>query len=373
MLRFRHGKASRPRVVLFGTVVLFLAVQLVLGAFVTHVHPEVRDPEYGSLLNSLEARLAQWPGRPLVLILGSSRCANAFRPSPPGPGSEASPDPIVFNFATLYTGPLRQLQMLRRLLARGVRPSWVVAEFWPSFFAPGAIDDEQTYILTRDIQLPDRALVACHFANSQPAYAKMTEAVAVPAFHHRSQLLRCYSPFMDRCMPRLPGDWSPPELRAVEAFGWLPCPEPRPEPEQYRQYITRSLQLIRDTKFAGFRFSPTGDAALRELLNTCSQHGIRTTLVWLPEHSMLRDNYPLEVLARIHEYVAGLVREQQVQVIDTRDWVPDDEFIDLVHVLPPAAAPFTERFRHEVLRPLMEGRPLTPHLLSPAQGTRSGA
>jgi hypothetical protein len=361
MRRLRHAIVSRPRAILCGALVLFAASQIALGLFLTRVCPEVRDPEYGSLCNALEARIAEAPGSPLVLVLGSSRSANIFRASPPGPGT-AGPDPLVFNFATLFTGPVRELQMLRRLLGRGVRPCWVVAEVWTPFLTERMGFDEETHILKSDLLPADGPLLARYLADPQPAHDKLVEGVLWPAFSHRSQLLAAYSPFLDRPVPRLPGDWSDPSLRAVEGFGWLPVPDPRPTDEELRAHLARYTASIREV-LTDFRISPVADRALHELLRTCADQGIRTALVLLPEHSSVRACVFPEVEAQVRAFLADLAREHLTPVIDTRDWVRDDDFIDSRHTLPHVAAPYTERFGREVLRPLMEGRSLSRHLL----------
>jgi hypothetical protein len=362
MLRFRYAPASRPRAVACGVVLLFAAAQLVLGVVLTRICPQVCDPEYGSLCKALEARLAEAPGRPLVLVLGSSRCANIFRPAPPGPGTGAGPDPLVFNFGTLYTGPVRELQVLRRLLARGVRPNWVVAEVWTPFLTQRMGFEEEPYIRERDLQPADAALVARYFADPRPAYRKLAAGVLAPAFTYRWQLLEHYAPFRHTPPPRLPGDWSDPTLRTVEGFGWLPIPDPQPDPEVLRTSILGYARCIREV-LADFRVSPVAERALRDLLQTCADHGIHTLLVLLPEHSSVRASVPPEVEVQVTAFLADLSREHLVPVIDTRDWLPDEDFYDSRHALPRVAAPYTERFGHEVLRPLLAGRPLSRHLV----------
>jgi hypothetical protein len=354
MLRFRNP--ARSRAILWWAVILFAAVQVGIAGFITRIRPEVRDPEYGSLFNTLRARLAEAPGRPLVLILGSSRSANAIRPSPPGPG------PLVFNFATVSTGPVRQLQMLRRLLGRGVRPAWVVAEFWAPFLTQrSGFFLEEVYIGDQDVQPPDLPLVARYFAHPGRAYSKLAQGVLVPAFSHRGRLLQHYAPFPKLPAQRQPGDWADPELRKAEGFGWLPAPEPRPEPEKFRRNTAFNAEYTRKG-LAAFQVSPVADRALHELLETCTRHGIRLALVLFPEHSSMRACYPPETEARVRAYLADLCRDQ-VPVIDTRDWVGDDDFIDMVHAVPQAAAPYTERWGREVLSPLLRGEPLAPNLL----------
>jgi hypothetical protein len=114
---------------------------------------------------------------------------------------------------------------------------------------------------------------------------------------------------------------------------------------------------------AEFRIRPVADGALRELLQTCARHAIRVAVVLLPEHNALRPCYLPDVQARVGAYLADLTRQEQVPVVDTRGWVSDDDFLDGIHALPQAAGPYTERFGRDVLRPLLEGRPLPPHLL----------
>jgi hypothetical protein len=377
MRRLRRRVVSRPRAVLCGAVALYALSQLALGLFLTRAHPEVREPEYGSLCKTLEARLAESPGRPLVLVLGSSRSANIFRPPPPGPDTPAGPDPLVFNCATLCTGPVRELQMLHRLLARGVRPAWVVAEVWAPFLTQrGAAFAEEPFIARRDLQPVDRAVVGRYFADPAPAYHELMMGVLAPAFTHRVQLLAAYSPFVERPAPYVTGDWSNPILRK-EGFGWLPVPDARPDPDVLRVAVARYADMLRGV-LADFRVSPAADGALRELLETCARHGTRVAFVMLPEHCSMRACITPAVEARVHAYLGELTRPYGAAVIDTRDWIGDDDFIDSGHALPHVAGPYTERFLREALRPLREGRPLPPHLLpgsspAPAAGTGSGA
>jgi hypothetical protein len=364
MLRFRN--AARPRAVLGWALVGFVAAQLGVGLFLVR-HPEVREPEYGSLLNGLRVHQREMPGRPLVLILGSSRSANLFRPSPPA----SHTDPLLFNFATFASGPLRQLQMLRRLLARGVRPHAVVAELWPPFLNqyPGCTEEE--FIRDRDLQPADGPLLARYFTNPWPAYVRLAEGLAVPAYSYRSKLLGYFHPFANDPGPGPSGYESDPPPRAAESFGWLPALGSRSDPEEFRRRLAYAADYTR-TRLADFRIRPVADEALRDLLRTCARNGIRTALVLLPEHRSLGACYSPGVVARVDAYLAGLSREEQVPVVDTRGWVSDDDFLDGLHALPQAAGPYTERFRREVLPPLLRGDAVPAALSPPAPGGPQG-
>src|SRR5262249_7123958 len=132
VMRRRKPSAAlrRPRAALLWGVALFAGLQLALAGVMEKWRPEWRDPEYGCKLARLQARQAEAPGRPLVVVLGSSRAALGFRPD--AVAAEAVGErPVVFNFAIAGAGPLTELLQLRRLLAAGVRPDWLVIEVMP--------------------------------------------------------------------------------------------------------------------------------------------------------------------------------------------------------------------------------------------------
>ena len=95
--------------------------------------PRLRDPEYGKRLAGLQARLAENPGRPLVLAIGSSRTAMGVRPGVLETDGGDPRRPLLFNMALAGSGPIMELMVLRRALADGVKPAAVLVEFWPAF------------------------------------------------------------------------------------------------------------------------------------------------------------------------------------------------------------------------------------------------
>jgi hypothetical protein len=113
----------------------------------------------------------------------------------------------------------------------------------------------------------------------------------------------------------------------------------------------------------GTTIMPAADRALRDLVGACQRQGVRVALVRIPEHSSLRECIPEAIQARDLAYLRAVVRECRVPVIDTRDWVPDADFIDMTHTLPCAAGPYTARFGREVLAPLLAGQLPAPALL----------
>src|SRR5947209_12483732 len=76
----------------------FCLLQAGLALVVEWWRPGLRDLEYGAKLDLLRQERRRHPGRPLALMLGSSRVVNGLRPGllPEyhGPGGPA----LVFNF-----------------------------------------------------------------------------------------------------------------------------------------------------------------------------------------------------------------------------------------------------------------------------------
>src|SRR5438093_13042053 len=103
----RQTFAAGCRAVLAWGLLFYLAFQVALIVITDNWRPELRDPEYGSKLSRLRERLAEEPGRPLILILGSSRAGYGFRPEVVS--DWRTPDgasPMVFNFGLTGAGPI---------------------------------------------------------------------------------------------------------------------------------------------------------------------------------------------------------------------------------------------------------------------------
>src|SRR5947208_7902672 len=108
----RHHRASA-----FWLLAAFAISQLVLAVYVDQAAPAVRDPEFYLLEGMLRDRMAERPGRPTAMFLGSSRVAHGFD------AKRAAGDhgAVVFNFGVPGSGPYFQTVMMDRLREDGVR------------------------------------------------------------------------------------------------------------------------------------------------------------------------------------------------------------------------------------------------------------
>jgi hypothetical protein len=353
LLDCQERATARAKAALVWGVLAFLAGQGVLAYVVSHSNPEIRDPEYGYRLRRLREQAAAAPDRPLFLILGSSRTLSGICPPalPPWP-ADTGVEPRVFNFSMLGSGPVRELLTLRRLLAAGYRPDWLLLELWPPFWPQQGYWLDEGHIMQQDLRPEDLAVVARYFANRIDALQKLAAETLLPVTALRSNILARCASFM------LSPDQRWREQRFAfwedgEPSGWRPWLEHGTEDD----FRARVVGVKKQTKpcLDDFCISDTTDRALHEILEECRHLHINTALILMPEHSELRSWYTPAAQEQIGDYLERLKREFRVPVFDTRTWVADEEFHDLTHMAPPAAPPYTLRLGRELLLPWLVG------------------
>lgn len=344
----------RAKIAFLWGVLAFLAGQGILAFVIARSHPEIRDPEFGYRLLRLREQAASAPDRPLVLILGSSRTLSAICPPalPPWP-SDAGVEPRVFNFSILGAGPVRELLTLRRLLAAGHHPDWLLLEVWPPYLPQHGYWLDEGHIMQQDLRPEDLSIVSRYFANRGAALEKLTVETLLPITGLRSNLLaRCASSLLS------PDQHWREERYAFwkdgEPTGWRPWLEHGSD-DEFRARIP-GVKAMTKPCLDDFRISTTADRALHEILEECRRQHTKAALILMPEHSELRGWYTPSVQKQINDYIDRLKRECDVPVFDTRCWVPDDAFHDLTHVAPPATAPYTLRLGRELVQPWLQGK-----------------
>jgi hypothetical protein len=315
-------------------------------------HPELRDPDYGCRLSRLQRLLVENPGRPLALLLGSSRSQMGFRPdSLPSCQTQDGRTPIAFNFGIQGAGPVVQLLCLYRLLAAGIRPDLLIVEVLPPLLHQEWVYREETWFELSRLELRDLPVARRYFVNKW-LYGRWVQREFLSAFTHRFSILCRYAP-----------KWLPAEYMSgmrdnfgwdsADCWGWRAMRTPR-TPETYRAAM---LHAHGEYYWAlhPFRVTETPDRALRELLEICRHERIPTMLLLMPEGTDFRRYfYPPEAQVAINEYLNSVSKQYETPLIDARTWIQDEEFIDSHHLIPHGATQFTERLGREVLQPYFE-------------------
>jgi hypothetical protein len=334
-------------------VLLWTGSQLVLSIVVQHLHPEVRDPEFGRRLRALHACRAQAPNRPLVVVVGSSRAAEGFRPDQlvPWPGGAARA-PVVYNFSLVGGGPVTEWLTARRLFGRGFRPDWLLIEIWPPFLAQEGMLVEVPKVRGRGLEWPDLPVIVRCFERPWQAYGRLGMELFAPAACLRGRLQNRFAELL------LPPDRREGNLAwgTLDGLGWLRPGFGDGGDEALRRRLAAHMHDIYQPVLDRFHVSEVSDRALRGLLRECRRRRVRTALVLLPEAAEYGAWCPRGMAGQVDAYLARLGREYGVPILDTRDWAADADFCDACHLSTAAAAAFTQRFGRDLLQPLLDGQ-----------------
>lgn len=316
----------------------FAALQAGLVGVLERWLPSLRNPQYGRRLVLLRRRLAEAPGRPLVLFMGTSRTLNGVRPSllPAGPA-------VPFNFGQSMSGPIRQVLLLRRLLRQGIRPAHVYLEVLPAQFCFAG--EAEGLLEIRWVGLGDWSAFR-HYWPGARSRRRWCRDNLLPGVGCRDRLLGWLFPPLQSLWAR-----HGQEAVAVEGDGFFGYGA-----DLAGEALARWQAQVRDSsapQLAAFHIHPTPDRALRHFLTLCRRQRISVSLLLLPEGSTCRSWYPPHALASLKNYLDGVRREFGVEVIDARNWVSDDGLSDSVHLLPQGAEVFSRRFGREIYQPLL--------------------
>lgn len=338
--------------------------QFVLSIYLDYRQLETRDPLYGHRLHSLQRRLAESPNAPLFLILGSSRvkysvcpCAMTVRATP------GAPAPIVYNFAMNGMGTIRELMYLRRLLADGIRPNWLLVEVWPPLWAEAGFFRESRMVQGEDdLHWRDLPLLYRYFRNDRDLLHLAARKSLLPLRTYRDLLLASSAQAL----------LAPANLREIEKRiedslpadkdGWFPLPWETITPEAKQRGLLDGIEKIKPL-LEDLHPDPRSDRALRELLEECRRHDIKTALILMPEPSCTRGWYSPQTRVLVREYLSRIQQQEQVPIIDARAWQADDDFADTSHMARVGVSAFSARLGREVVQPLIEDRPFNPDIL----------
>jgi hypothetical protein len=329
---------AKPQAALLWFVAIALALHLVALVALDAPWPALRDPEYALRLSRLRARTAEYPARPLVAVVGTSRACMGVAPGAweaARPGTAA--DPLVFNFSTVGAGPIQQLVTVRRLFADGARPAVVLLEYWPPVMRQDGRYDEQDRI-DRRLRYDDLPVVRGYFPDPARAERLMLETRANPIYANR-----------DRWTVRAVPTWLAPHLRAditwrgLDPWGYLPGPDVKPHDAATRQTFLDHYRDDFRKRFDGFTVHANSDRALREAAAVARANGAQVGFLFLPESSEVRGWYTPDAETAGRSHLAALARDLGAPVIDAREWMADNLLADGHHLSRVGATAFTAR------------------------------
>ncbi len=326
---------------------LFFAALAKVGLilFIDLGRPELHDLEYGARVARLRERVAEAPGRPLCLVIGSSRIALGFLPERLPPLKTADGEVVApFNFGHIGGGPVMNLMELQRLLQEGIHPRWFVLEVVPLL-----MEQPRTSLAMEMATGPDLALLQ-PYTSAAKVWAVYLRRRINPWFTDRLNLLRRY-------VPRWATDGGGEDCVRIGPLGgddhW--CLEDALDSATKQ----RRIAAIRDSDrgdLQNYHIDPAPDRALRDCLDLCRRERIECALLITPESAEYQSWYRPGGLDCFRSYCESVSAEHGAPTVDAESWIPDDGFSDATHPLRPGAEAFTGRLGRELLQPLVEGR-----------------
>jgi len=322
----------------------FLVIQAALAVAVEYFWPMTRDPEYTAKERRLLERLREEPGRPLVLVMGSSRTAQGVDAEGL---NDRSDGPLVFNFGIPGSGPMMELTCLQRLLSAGVHPDLVVFEIMPLYLnQAGNRTLEERHLDAARLRQGEAAELSPYCTHFDGWFLPWVGARLLPSYRHQAELRDAFA--LDVGTSRHP---SADAMSSMDAYGWQPQVKDLSD-EQRRERTAVALRQYRD--FARpFQLGEKPVRAVRDLLKFCRNRQIATAFLVMPEGSAFRALYGEDATRSIDFFFESMCREFDVPLIDARTWVDDDGFYDSHHLLREGTAQFLARFQCEAFPQLL--------------------
>jgi hypothetical protein len=354
LARGRHMRQGCRAVLLWG-LAFYMALQAALFLVRDRWRSDLTETWRVKKWDQLRRLVARTPGRPLLVMLGSSRTDDAFDAEclDAVPGPESKPW-VGYNFGVPMVGPERAGIYLDEMLAAGIRPRAVLIEYVPAMLneTRRGLVSEENWTFAPWLSFSDLRHLWGYWSHPRQKGSEWLAARLAPGYAFRLPLLL----WVDRVL-------FPPHYRRIEDPEWLWGFWPHDD-QGYRVARQFNAHELRRGWVGAFgTFGPTLQRlhlgqrpiqALRDLLERCRREKIATALVFMPESTIFRSWYRPGGLAEAHRLFEDLSCEYGALAIDADDWIPDTDFRDGHHVQGEGARAFTARLIEE-LHPLLAG------------------
>ncbi len=333
----RSNGRRRTKLIVLSAIGTMLLVQAGFSFVLPWWHP---DTEYRLRKELIQARVAEQPEKPLLVMVGSSRVTTGFDPQQFSDFRTADGRPILsFNFGHLESGPVSNLVQVKRLLRTGIKPRWLIVEVAPMWCA----NEWNSYV--HNLSWEDVGTVAHYHSYRKFTGSFLRNHFLVPWFRHRGDLQERYL----HETPKRPVQWN------LSAYGWgQECVDVVP-PDLRRQWTENAHRLLSTLLTDQFQIAPITAGAYRELLALCRKEGIEVALLIMPEGNTYRSWYSPVAEERLQTFLKELSVEYRVPIFDTRPWFDDSFFADSHHLTLQGGRQFSRRLEREILQPWILG------------------
>ena len=332
MDRRKGLKRSARRIILWWGGV-FLALQAGLAFSLDTWLTRWRDPNFAAHRDCLLRQSKKHPGRPLVVVAGSSRTMNGVCP---GSLPDDGHGPLLFNWGFPYHSPLDVAFRIDHLVREGPRPNAIIIEVVPGLLTGKWADPSP--VPPHFHRWQDLAS-ARNLVPEEDMAGAWRDARLLPWFGYRHNIVDRFFPSWQA------GQRNDVWWRKIDEWGWLPTLATGPIPELRKDVIAATSKWL-----AKPIIHPDQARGLRHALETCRREGIPAAVLLMPESPDMRQCYGPGTRAALDVFLQSECREFGVELIDAREWYQTEElFCDGLHLVPEGARLFTARLADEVL------------------------
>jgi hypothetical protein len=326
----------------------FFILQLSLAVAIETCLPEFRDPDYANKLTRLRQRTIDADVKPLTVVMfGSSRTAFGLR----GQYAEQKVAPltgrptVVFNFGIHGYGPLAQLLTFKRVLDEGIHPDLVLIEILPAILTDERRNPEIQRTPVDRLWLSELSLMARYGAPAKEWNREWWLDWVFPWYTHRFAILSLLKPAWLSWKER--HDY----FRGCDDSGWVNPPVQFTTPE-FRRKATDYARLDYGSCLEDFHLGGPACKALREIVDLGKHENVKVAFVVMPEGVEFQSWYSSGAWAQVESFLAEM-NDSGVPIINARNWVDDNDFMDSHHLFPSGAIVFSERLGREALPALL--------------------
>lgn len=337
--RPRAARRGRARRVILWFMALFVASQATL-ALLSTVRPELRDPQFYDKFDALnQLRMEKRPTQ-CVVAFGSSRTfygIDALRLEQRLEFKHSEPV-LVYNFGQFSAGPRLNSLYLHRLVAHECRPDVVLLEVLPPLLAQKAENGyERHFVAPRRFLREELQRAARYGWPHAELETEWLGTVLAPAAYLRLPLGGRFAPWL-----------FPPNVREdgcrrtdVRGSSWID--NGRASPTARAEGVARTRSEYAAILGPDFQISSTARLALADSIELCRREGIGVVLYLPPEAPSFQALYAPEASQAIMVFLHELCGRNGVALVDGRNWLGEEEFIDGHHPLRTGARLASER------------------------------
>lgn len=307
------------------------------------VIPDFWDPQYANKAVLLRDFIKRHPGKPVCVMLGSSKIDYGVRPAVVEDWMNRPDAPAIFNFGLSGCDLFREWICLRRIVEDGMKPQYMGIEI-PAILLH---KKQSLYISSDDLVIRARRSEFAQYdhysEDPKTTGPQLRNAWLQSRFNPAYQYgIRSHS--LNQPLWRIvPGLRRLLDTHPYDEWGWLQGIPADADPVRFREALEKN-SLYHKSELSDPTITKESIQALDDILAFCKEQHITPFFIMMPEPPEFQALYSPETMQAINTFAADFSRTRGVKIIDARTWVGSDKFLDSLHLLAPGAEQFTKRF-----------------------------